>query len=344
MPAAFAIASGASMHHFAKTHLSVMKDEVRALLAPALESGLDSRGVGRVALDCTFGRGGHSQALLETGALVIALDQDSEALALNDRPELRDHPRLRLRHANFRQARAVLDAEGISQVDALLVDLGVSSPQLDTASRGFSFRAPGPLDMRMDPSCGVPLSERLATVDAEELASVLWRFGEERRSRAVARAILKARDEERLNDTRELAAAIESQLRDKRGGVHPATRSFQALRIWVNDELGALQSLLDSLASLIAPSGRALFLSFHSLEDRPVKEKLRELSTGCICPPEFPVCSCGKVAWGKLIGRGDKKAKANEIDRNPRSRSARLRAIQRLQAGPPSLPTKGGRA
>jgi 16S rRNA (cytosine1402-N4)-methyltransferase len=307
-------------------HVTVLRDETAALLAPV---------PGRRVLDGTLGGGGHAEALLERGATVIGLDQDERALAAA-RERLASHgDRFVAVHANFRDARAVLDSLGIGAVDGVLVDLGVSSPQLDEAERGFSFQQKGPLDMRMDRSGGAPLSERLRSVDAAELTRIIADDGEERFAQRIARAVVEAQAEGLLTDTRALAEVVSKAIPASQWprGIHPATRTFQALRIWVNDELGALRAWLDALPSLVAPGGRAAAIAFHSLEDRPVKQRFAELTRGCICPPALPVCGCGRTAAWQLVTRKPAVASASEIDVNPRSRSAHLRCVERLASG-----------
>jgi 16S rRNA (cytosine1402-N4)-methyltransferase len=304
-------------------HTTVLREEATRLLAP---------GPGRCVLDGTLGGGGHSEALLEAGATVIGLDQDPAALAAARTRLARFGDRFTAVHANFRDARAVLDARGIALVDGAIVDLGVSSPQLDEAARGFSFSHAGPLDMRMDPGAGVPLSEWLDGVDARELERVIRDYGEEPQARRVARAVCEAHAAGRLGDTRALAEVVAGAIPRATWPklVHPATRTFQALRIAVNDELGALNAWLDALPDLVAPGGRACVIAFHSLEDRPVKQRFAELTRGCICPPDMPVCGCGRAAGWRLLTRKPVSAGEDEIAANPRSRSARLRCVERL--------------
>ena len=219
----------------------------------------------------------------------------------------------------------------VGEVDGALVDLGVSSPQLDDPSRGFSFRAGGPLDMRMDPTRGSPLSARLGEWDQEALAHIIFTFGEERMSRPIARAILRAHAAGTLTDTAALAQVVADAIprRAWPKAIHPATKTFQALRIAVNDELGALTDWLASLPRILKKGGRAAAISFHSLEDRLVKQEFARLATGCICPPALPVCACGRTAEWKVLSRV--KASDEEIAENPRSRSARLRGVERLR-------------
>jgi 16S rRNA (cytosine1402-N4)-methyltransferase len=299
-------------------HQTVLTKEAVALLAAA---------PGKVILDGTLGGGGHALALLEAGARVVGIDQDPAALdAARGRLQGRD---VVIAHGNFRDARAVLDSLGVGEVDGALVDLGVSSPQLDDPSRGFSFREGGPLDMRMDPTRGEPLSERLEEWDEKALARILDSLGEERFARRIARAIVQARP---LRNTKELADVVAGAIPRKAwpAKIHPATRTFQALRIAVNDELGALSEWLVQLPRIVARGGRAAAISFHSLEDRLVKQGFAKLATGCICPPDLPVCACGRTASWKVLTRKPVEASSDEVAENPRARSARLRAVERL--------------
>jgi 16S rRNA (cytosine1402-N4)-methyltransferase len=268
-------------------------------------------------VDCTVGYGGHTRALLAAGASrVIGIDRDRSALDLAA-AALADTGRVTLKHADYRDLPVLLDEEGMAVVDGILVDLGVSSMQLDTAERGFSFRQAGPLDMRMDPSGGRSLAERLATTDAAELADVIWRFGEERHARRVARAILSARDRGALTDTTALASVVRRAA--GRGGwqrIDPATRTFQALRIWVNDELAGLDRFLETAARRLAPHGRLVVIAFHSLEDRIVKHTFRSLEQGF-------------NDW-RVLTRRPEVPDAEEGNRNVRARSARLRVLEKV--------------
>jgi 16S rRNA (cytosine1402-N4)-methyltransferase len=292
---------------FEATHAPVLAAEVVELLRPR---------AGGVYVDCTVGLGGHTAALLEAGAgRVIGLDRDDQALVLA-RARLGDAGgRLDLVHADYRQLRRVLAARGVTEVDGAMADLGVSSMQLDDPARGFSFRAAGPLDMRMDRSQGATLRERLGTVDAAALADVIWQYGEERHSRRIARAVMAARDAGALTDTAALAAVV----RRAAGGrawqrIDPATRTFQALRIWVNDELEALDRFLEDAVDVLAGGGRLAIIAFHSLEDRVVKHTFRRLAAG------------GAV---RLLTKRPLVPAAAEITRNVRARSARLRAVEK---------------
>jgi len=291
---------------------------------------------GGVYLDGTLGRGGHSLAILERGAgRLIALDRDETALAAAEQRLAAYRDRVTLIHSNFSRLRQVLSEAGVDRVDGMLFDLGVSSPQLDEAARGFSYRQDAPLDMRMDASAALTAREIVNTYSEEELSRILFDYGEERYARSIARAILRERQREPIETTLRLAEIIRramppQALREKQ---HPAKRSFQAIRIAVNDELGELTAMLQAAAEGLRPGGRLAVITFHSLEDRIVKQQLRQMAAGCTCPPEFPVCVCGKKATMKLIGRKGVTASPEEIAVNPRARSAKLRAAERLGDG-----------
>jgi 16S rRNA (cytosine1402-N4)-methyltransferase len=302
-------------------HRPVMLDEVVATLSP---------GPGRTFVDVTVGLGGHAEALLATGATVMGLDRDAAALAQATRRLSRFGARFSAAHASFRELGTVLAARGLVSVDGLLADLGVGSHQLDAPSRGFSFQRPGPLDMRMDERLA-PLSEHLAAMTEVTLGEVLWRFGEVPRARRVARAILDGVRAGTIGDTAALAETIARAQggAGRRSRHHPATRAFQALRILVNDETQELASLLAEAPRHLAPRGRLAVIAFHSLEDRAVKRAFRQLAAACACPGRAEVCTCG-AAWSfRLPSRRAVKPADDEIARNPRSRSARLRVLQR---------------
>jgi 16S rRNA (cytosine1402-N4)-methyltransferase len=286
---------------------------------------------GELFLDGTLGGGGHSGLLLAAGARVIALDKDPRALAAATARLARFGEAFRAVRSDFRDAKNVLAALGIDGVDGALVDLGVSSPQLDEASRGFSFSRPGPLDMRMGEE-GETLEDLLRRIDERELARILKEYGEEPFARPMARAIKAAVAKDEKLDTARLAAVVGGAIPRKAWPkrIHPATRTFQALRIAVNDELGALAAWLDGLPGVLAPGGRAAVIAFHSLEDRMVKERFRALTQACTCPPEIPVCVCGARAAFAAVTRKAVKASDDEVARNPRARSARLRAVEKL--------------
>jgi 16S rRNA (cytosine1402-N4)-methyltransferase len=305
-----------------RPHLPVLLDDVLALLAP------EGRAPARV-IDGTLGAGGHSAALLAAGAGdLLGLDVDPQALREAARALAPFAKRAHIVHASYADMTAQAAALGWDAVDAILLDLGVSSMQFDTAERGFSFRHDAPLDMRFDPTSAHPTAADLVnTLDADELADLFWRYGEERESRRLARAIVNHRP---FGTTRELATAIE-QASPRRWDdrLHPATRVFQALRIAVNNELGVIEAALPKAIDLLRPGGRLAVISFHSLEDRLVKDAFRLAATDCICPPRLPVCVCGHRATVTLLTRKPITATDDEIARNPRSRSAKLRAVEK---------------
>ena len=307
-------------------HESVLAKETVALLCPA---------PGKLLLDGTLGAGGHAELLLAEGAGVIAIDKDPRAIAAARARLARYGEAFRAVRADFRDAKNVLTALGIAGVDGALVDLGVSSPQLDDPARGFSFRDSGPLDMRMGGE-GETVAELLARVDERELARILREYGEEPFARPVARAIKKAvagLGPDDVIDTTRLAEIVAGAIPRKAWPrrIHPATRTFQALRIAVNDELGALAAWLDSLPSTLNIGGRAATIAFHSLEDRMVKERFRSLTHACTCPRDLPVCACGAQVSFAPVTRKAVQASDGEIAENPRARSARLRVVERIR-------------
>ena len=305
------------------THASVLSREVVEILRPA---------PGRVLLDCTLGGGGHAELLLAGGAQVIGIDRDPRALAAARARLARYGEAFRAVRADFRDATGVLHALGIGPVDGAVADLGVSSPQLDEAERGFSFSRPGPLDMRMAQEAET-LAELLARIDERELGRILREYGEEPFARPIARAIKREVAAGGLSDTARLAEVVAGAIprRAWPRRIHPATRTFQALRIAVNDELGSLAAWLESLPRLVKVGGRAAAISFHSLEDRMVKERFRTLTRACTCPSDLPVCACGAEAAFAPVTKSAVVAGDDEVARNPRARSAKLRAVERLK-------------
>ena len=311
-------------------HIPVLAEEIMSMLAPA---------PGSLQIDATLGGGGHTERILEAtdpDGRLLGLDADGAAIARVDgrlRPRFGD--RLVLRQANFRDLTDVARDAGFGAVDGALFDLGLSSYQLADTDRGFGFRAGGPLDMRFDTSRGVPASDLVASLDVNELTALFRRYGEEPRAGRIARAIVDARKTAPITTAEELAALIERVLppnpRQPRR-THPATRVFQALRIAVNEELDALQEGLTAALDLLRPGGRLVVLSYHSLEDRIVKRFLAAERRGCVCPPEIPVCVCGRNPRLRLLTRPSLTPTAEEIAANPRARSARLRAAERLAA------------
>lgn len=306
-------------------HEPVLAEAVAAVLLPA---------PGRLFLDGTVGGGGHSERLLLGGARVIGLDRDPRAVAAASARLARFGEAFRAIRADFRDARSVLGSLGIAGVDGALVDLGVSSPQLDDPARGFSFQRPGPLDMRMSGE-GETLGELLARVDERELCRILREYGEERFARPIARAVKRAvaREGAAALDTARLAEVVAGAIprRAWPRRVHPATRTFQALRIAVNDELSALAAWLEALPALLRPGGRAAAVSFHSLEDRMVKRRFQQLTRACTCPPDLPVCACGARADFAPVTRRAVTPSESEVAANPRARSAKLRAVERVR-------------
>jgi len=311
-------------------HIPVLADEVMSMLAPA---------PGSLHIDATLGGGGHTERILEAtdpDGRLLGLDADGAAIArVVDRLRPRFGDRLVTRRANFRELSTVAPEAGFGQVDGALFDLGLSSYQLADAERGFGFRTGGPLDMRFDTSRGVPAAHLLATLDADALATLFGRYGEEPRSGRIARAIVAQRETTPVTTAEELAALVERVAppnpRQPRR-THPATRVFQALRIAVNEELDALQEGLAAALDLLRPGGRLVVLSYHSLEDRIVKRFFAAERRGCVCPPELPVCACGRDPRLRLVTRRSLTPSAAEVEANPRARSARLRAAERLAA------------
>lgn len=281
-------------------------------------------------VDGTVGAGGHARGILEACApdgRLLGLDLDPQALALAGETLAPYQPRFHLLQASYAALDSVLLQLGWPPVQGILLDLGLSSMQVDHPERGFSFLHDGPLDMRFDPRQPVSAADLVNTLPEAELADLLYRYGEERNARQIARAILQARP---VQTTRQLAAVIEA-LSPRRGDrLHPATRTFQALRIAVNRELDAIQSALPQAVAALAPGGRLAIISFHSLEDRLVKEFFRRESRDCLCPPRQPVCTCGHVATLKEITRKPITPGKAEIEQNPRARSAKLRVAEKI--------------
>ena len=310
-------------------HTPVMPAEVLETLAPA---------PGSLQIDATVGGGGHTERILEAATpdgRVLGLDADGAAVERVRLRLVRFGDRLVLRRANFRELAEVAPEAGFGAVDGALFDLGLSSFQLADRERGFGFRAGGPLDMRFDTTRGVPASALLATLSAHDLAGVFRRYGEEPSAWRIANAIVVARPTAPVRTAEELALLVERVAPGNprtRRRTHPATRVFQALRIAVNEELDALEAGLAAAVDLLRPGGRLVVLSYHSLEDRIVKRFLATERRGCTCPPWAPVCICGKTPRLRLVTRPSLVPTDAEIDSNPRARSARLRAAERLAA------------
>lgn len=302
-------------------HLPVLLDEVLTHLAPT---------PGEVVLDGTVGGGGHASAMLARvlpDGFLYGTDRDPAALEAARARLSAVSDRFELRRATFDQ----LGSLGLPPLDVILLDVGVSSPQLDRPERGFSFRNPGPLDMRMDPDAPVTAADLLRDLPEAELARVIYEYGEERHSRKIARALVKRREEgPPFADTVELATFVQRLVPRDPSGIHGATRTFQALRIAVNDELGMLERALRAGVAALAPGGRFGVISFHSLEDRLVKRFFQAEAKGCVCPPRQPVCTCGKPPTIEILTPKPVVATAAEAHCNPRARSAKLRVARRL--------------
>ncbi len=307
------------------THRPVLLRETIELLA-AERGGL--------FVDCTVGLGGHSEAILQasTDAQVLGIDRDEEALELAGQRLAQYGSRFRAVHADFRELTRVLATAKVRQVHGVLADLGVSSLQLDSPSRGFSFRHEAPLDMRMDTSRGETAAELLGRLSEVEIANLIFEFGEERGSRRIARAIIQRRDRgEPVATTKDLANLVERAVgRGNKRRIHPATRTFQALRIAVNGELENLDRFLFEAVDHLEPDGRLAVISFHSLEDRIVKRTLQKLSGRCQCPPRLPKCICGAKKAIEILTKRALAPNAAETEENPRARSAKLRGAKRI--------------
>jgi 16S rRNA (cytosine1402-N4)-methyltransferase len=306
-------------------HTPVLLTEVVDILVPALEHG-------GVFVDGTVGLGGHARAILERApsAELIGIDRDPRALE-EARTNLAPYQeRVRLVRDNFESIPAVLERLGVEEVRGVLLDLGVSSPQLDEEDRGFSFRGAGPLDMRMDPDQPLMAANVVNEYAQRDLAAVIRRYGEERFASRVAAAIVRNRP---IRDTTHLAEIVKVAIpaATRRTGGHPARRTFQALRLEVNRELEALESVLPGAILSLAPGGRLSVISYHSLEDRITKRAFADAARGCTCPPDFPVCTCGAQAEARLLTRKPIRPSERELAENPRASAAKLRAIEKLE-------------
>ena len=308
------------------THIPVLLDAVLDSLRIAHLSG------GQI-VDATLGLAGHSAALLAANPTVrlLGFDRDPQAMAIAAERLAPFGERVTFVHASYDQMVVEAPRHGFGAVDGILFDLGLSSLQLDSAERGFAFRNEAPLDMRFDPTAAIATAADLVnTLDEQDLADVLFRYGDEPASRRIARAIVRQRDSAPILTTTALAELIRQAAPAPRSHkIHPATRSFQALRIVVNDELGALERTLPAAVHLLKPGGRLAVISFHSLEDRLVKQYFKHEATDCLCPPHQPICTCGHRATITLVSRKPLEATESEIAANPRSRSARLRIVEK---------------
>jgi 16S rRNA (cytosine1402-N4)-methyltransferase len=306
-------------------HQTVLSQEIVNLLGPH---------PGGVVVDGTVGLGGHAEALLqaEPGVTVIGIDRDEEALSHAAQRLAPFKERVRLIHGNYRDCVEILETLGMERIDGFLLDLGLSSLQLDTPDRGFSFRHDGPLDMRMDATEQVTAAELVNHSSEDELVRILRDYGEERFARRIVRAIFAARAKELIETTGRLAEIVHSAIPRKfhPKAIHPATRTFQALRIAVNEELANLKEGLEAGFQAIAPGGVIAVISFHSLEDRIVKGFFRYKALSCTCPPDFPICVCDKKVEMEILTRKPVLPSPEEIAKNPRARSAKLRAARKL--------------
>ena len=305
-------------------HVSVLLDECIA--------GLNIRPEG-IYVDGTLGGAGHSSEIVKrlTTGMLIGIDRDPVALKAAGERLAPYGDRVKLVHSNFCEMASVLENLGISGVDGILMDLGVSSPQLDDGERGFSYMVDAPLDMRMDSGDALSADTVVNTWSYEELKKILYEYGEERYAPAIAGAIVRKREAAPIRTTLELVDVIRgamppAALREKQ---HPAKRSFQAIRIAVNDELGSVAKAMESAIPLLNPGGRLAVITFHSLEDRIVKNAMASAAKGCICPPEFPVCVCGRKPQVDVLTRKPIVSTPEELERNPRARSAKLRICQK---------------
>ncbi len=285
---------------------------------------------GGLYVDGTLGAGGHAWGILQASApngRLLGLDVDPQALELARRRLSAFGQRATLVRASYTTLAEQLAAWGSQAVDGIVLDLGISSMQVDTAERGFSFQVDAPLDMRFDPDNPLTAAQLVNQLSEADLADLLFRYGEERRARQVAQAIVHARP---LRTTRQLAEVVAKATQSGREGMHPATRTFQALRIAVNRELDGLEAVLPQAVAALKPGGRLAVISFHSLEDRIVKQHFRRESQDCICPPRQPVCTCGHHATLRELNRRPLQPQEAEVKENPRSRSARLRVAEKL--------------
>lgn len=282
-------------------------------------------------IDATFGLGGHARSILSASApegKLLGIDRDYGALDQGAQRLLEYEGRYNLEHGNFADLETIAQLKEFKCCHGILADLGVSSYQLDDPQRGFSFQKVGPLDMRMDVTSSLKVGDVINRYSETDLASLIYTYGEEPESRRIAKAIVRARP---FVDTRGLAEVVSGAIRfGRRRKIHPATRTFQALRIFVNNELEALQQFIESAVELLRKGGRLVVISFHSLEDRIVKNMLDSIARGCICPPKFPCCVCGQISRVKVLTRKPISPREVERIKNPRSRSAKLRVAERL--------------
>ena len=287
-----------------------------------------------IYVDGTLGGGGHSSEILKKlsdKGLLIGIDQDRDALKAAS-ARLQNYKNVKYVHNNFYNVDSILNELGIEKIDGMLMDLGVSSYQLDTGDRGFSYMQDAPLDMRMNRDNSLSAYEVVNNYDEEELYRIIRDYGEEKFAKRIARFIVEKREEKNIETTLELVEIIKAAIpaKARREGPHPAKRTFQAIRIEVNSELSILNKAIEDGVNRLNKGGRMAIITFHSLEDRIVKLKFKELATACTCPKEFPICICGGKAKVKIISRKAIEPSKEEVDENPRSRSAKLRVIERI--------------
>jgi 16S rRNA (cytosine1402-N4)-methyltransferase len=313
-------------HEAENLHVSVLLEETLRLLSPQ---------PGEVFVDATLGLGGHTEAILEAAenTSVIGIDQDADAISNAAKRLERFGDRIKIHQANFSSIKAVLAEAKVEGVNGILADLGVSSLQFDSTTRGFSFRFDAPLDMRMDPDSEEPTAaDLLETLTEEEIANIIYEYGEERFSRRIARRIVEKRSAgDPVRTTKQLAALDERSVkRSHKDKIHPATRTFQALRIAVNRELEILEGFITDSVDVLKTNGRFAVITFHSLEDRIVKRTMQKLAGKCSCPPRIPQCVCGAVKRIEILTKKPIVPGELEMEANPRSRSAKLRAFRKL--------------
>lgn len=304
-------------------HLPVLYHEIITALRPT--------STGKY-LDATVGAGGHARGILKASTphgKLLGMDLDKQALAIADQRLKNFSGRYTLVQASYTRLLEEMQHIGWSTVNGIVIDLGLSSMQLDTAERGFSFRLEGPLDMRFDPDQSLSAADLVNLSSEKDLADIIWRYGEEKQSRRIARSIVQARP---VNTTSQLAGIIAKAIKGKKSKIHPATRTFQALRIAVNQELQSLATFLPRAVEALAPGGRLAVISFHSLEDRIVKQYFVRESKDCVCPPNQPVCTCGHKAILERITRRSIVPQEQEMAENSRARSARLRVVEKKLA------------
>ena len=290
---------------------------------------------GKAYVDGTLGGGGHAQAILDAiGAegCLVGIDRDPDAIAYAGKSFHRYKPNVQIFHDNYTNLPQILSRLHITGVDGILLDLGLSLYQLEGSGRGFSFMREEPLDMRMNPEQGRTAEAIVNRLSEKELAGIIGRYGEESWAVRIAKSIVAARRQQAIRSSLQLAEVVKKAIpaRHRRGRIHPATRTFQAIRIAVNQELEALERFLDEAVNFLNPGGRLCILSFHSLEDRIVKERFKALARGCNCPPHFPMCVCGKTPQVSILTKKPVRPGQAEVQANPMARSARLRAAERL--------------